>query len=370
MIRSPPLAPGGKPHRVAIIGSGNWGSAIARIVGANATKQPALLAPKMPMWVYEEVLGRGVLGGEYTGRKLTEVINETHVNVKYLPGVTLPKNVVAVADLAEAVRGATVLVFVIPHQFLPTVLPVVKANLAPGAVAISLIKGIEFEDGHVKLLTDAIREGLGGGVSVSVLMGANVANDVARDEFCEATIGAPAAAEGALMKAVFHTPTFQINVVSDCHSVELCGALKNVVALGAGFCDGLGYGSNTKAAIMRIGLCEMITFARLFSPEKKCSPETFFESCGMADLITTCVGGRNRRCAEVFARAKGQKSWDAIEKELLNGQKIQGVGTCEQVQKCLERAGVVKQFPLFSRIHSISFEGKPVESICDLHSAL
>merc|ERR1711920_908276 len=120
----------------------------------------------------------------------------------------------------------------------------------------------------------------------------------------------------------------------DIAGVELCGALKNVVALGAGFCDGLGYGGNTKAALIRIGLQEMKAFIRYFYPDVK--DATFLESCGVADLITTCYGGRNRKCAEAFA--KTGKSWDVIEKELLNGQKLQGTLTAKEVHEVLSRA--------------------------------
>merc|ERR1711972_320710 len=121
---------------------------------------------------------------------------------------------------------------------------------------------------------------------------------------------------------MFNNQNFRVRIIEDVPGVELCGGLKNVVALGAGFSDGLDFGGKTKAAIMRVGLQEMKDFIRFFYPETK--DETFLESCGVADLITTCVGGRNRKCAEAFARAKGQKKWGEIEAELLDGQKLQG----------------------------------------------
>jgi len=298
-------------------------------------------------------------------KKLSEIINTTHENVKYLPGVTLPSNVVAVPDLAEAVKGATILVFVLPHQFLPKILPTVKENLAPGAKAISLIKGIDFDDHGLVLISNVIREGLG--IDVSVLMGANVANDVAKDEFCESTIGYGIRANGVLFQQLFHRSSFQVNIIEDVAGVELCGALKNVVAVGAGFCDGLDLGSNTKAAIMRIGLSEMKIFCdKLYSGVK---PDTFFESCGMADLITTCYGGRNRKCAEAFARSNGERSWEMIEEELLGGQKLQGTLTANEVHKVLLRKGLLQEFPLFTKIYAISFEGAPVGSICHLNTS-
>ena len=140
-----------------------------------------------------------------------------------------------------------------------------------------------------------------------------------------------------------------------------------MVALGAGFCDGLGLGGNTKAAIVRIGLGEMERFCGDFFSGVQ--SRTFFQSCGIADLITTCYGGRNRKCAAAFAAGAGGRSWAEIERDLLNGQKLQGTITCEDVMTCLVARGRVGHYPLFARIHEIAFQGKPPQSIVDLPAA-
>lgn len=338
--------------KVALIGSGNWGSAIARIIGANVVKDDRF-DNIIKMWVFEE---------EFNGRKLTEIINTDHENAKYLPGVKLPENIVAVPDLAEVAADATLFIFVLPHQFLGRLIPQIKPVLRPGARAISLIKGIDFDDHGVVLISDILRRGLE--IPVSVLMGANVANEVARDEFCEATIGCAESTFGPVLKSLFDAPTFRINVVSDTVGVELCGALKNIVAIGAGFCDGLGYGGNTKAAIIRIGLLEMIRFCKKYYSGVEAS--TFFESCGVADLITTCFGGRNRKCAEAFV--KTGKSWDELEKELLGGQKLQGTLTAAEVNQVLRRTDAVDEFPFFDMVYRIAFTGVPPSKIVELPS--
>ena len=172
-----PAAPTPMPtERVAIIGSGNWGSAIARIVAENAHHFDRF-DKIVNMWVFEETV---TYKGEQ--RKLTDVINTYKENVKYLPGFHFPENVRAIPDLAAAVSDATLLVFVLPHQFLPNILPQVRTALGETAIssgrvrAISLIKGIDFNESGLVLVSDMIRKGLG--VTCDVLMGANVANEV------------------------------------------------------------------------------------------------------------------------------------------------------------------------------------------------
>jgi glycerol-3-phosphate dehydrogenase (NAD+) len=332
------------------VGSGNWGSAIAKIIGRNVL-QLGDFEDEVKMWVYEE---------QVDGKNLTSIINTEHENVKYLPGIKFTENVVADPDLASACTDATMLVFVLPHQFLGRICPQMT-TMKKGCRALSLIKGIEFEEGGPILISNMIKDAMNG-MDVSVLMGANVANEVARDDFCESTVGFANADNGAAFVKLLDCPTFRVGSIGDVAGVELCGALKNVVALGAGFCDGLGMGGNTKAAIIRIGLKETIKFAKMFF--SGIHDDTFLESCGLADLVTTCFGGRNRKCAEAFA--KGEGDWDELEKAMLNGQKLQGTITSKDVMVVLKAKNLAAEFPLFTRIHEIAFEGKPPSSIVEL----
>lgn len=334
--------------KVCIVGSGNWGSAIARIIGHNV-KGNNRFDPMVNMWVFEEMID---------GCKLTEIINTKHENVKYLPGREIPKNVKAVPDITEAVKGAAILVFVIPHQFISKTCDQIKPHLREGAIGISLIKGIDEGPDGLKLISDIIRDKLE--IEVSVLMGANIANEVADEKFCETTIGSKNMDSGAIFKELFQTPNFRVTVINESDTVELCGALKNIVAVGAGFCDGLGFGDNTKAAVIRLGLMEMVAFAKMFC-SGGVSSQTFLESCGVADLITTCYGGRNRRVAEAFV--KTSKSIAELEGEMLNGQKLQGPQTSAEVYKILLKKDMVDKFPLFTAVYQICFEGKQVKDL-------
>ncbi|MBZ3878854.1 Glycerol-3-phosphate dehydrogenase 1-like protein [Sciurus carolinensis] len=380
------------PLKVCIVGSGNWGSAVAKIIGNNVKKLQKF-ASTVKMWVFEETVN---------GRKLTDIINNDHENVKYLPGHKLPENVVAVSNLSEAVQDADLLVFVIPHQFIHKICDEITGRVPKKALGITLIKGIDEGPEGLKLISDIIREKMG--IDISVLMGANIASEVAAEKFCETTIGSKVMENGLLFKELLQTPNFRITVVDDADTVELCGALKvssmrqanatpsmaglnverqssatssmagltliaspvvfliqeNIVAVGAGFCDGLRCGDNTKAAVIRLGLMEMIAFARIFC-KGQVSTATFLESCGVADLITTCYGGRNRRVAEAFARTG--KTIEELEKEMLNGQKLQGPQTSAEVYRILKQKGLLDKFPLFTAVYQICYEGRPVSEM-------
>jgi len=252
---------------------------MAKVIGNNCAKL-SHLDSEVRMWVFEEMVD---------GKKLSDIINEENENVKYLPGIKLPKNVVAVPDIADACRDANVLIFVLPHQFLGTLCSQIQGQVASDCIGISLIKGVHFDDSGIVLISDLIKADMGG-MDVSVLMGANLANEVAKGAFSESTIGYTNQDNGKLLHSIFNDKSFKVTSVADIPGVEVCGALKNVVALGAGFVDGMGLGDNSKAAIIRIGLMEMKKLIQHFFPGAQDS--TFFESCGVADLIVTCYGGR------------------------------------------------------------------------------
>jgi glycerol-3-phosphate dehydrogenase (NAD+) len=137
MQQANPMESAEQLDRVCIIGSGNWGSAIATLVGKNCERLP-FYHTQVNMWVYEEM----VTLDDGSEQKLTEVINTRHENVKYLPGIPLPENVKAVPDLAEACKDATLLIFVLPHQFLPRLMPVIRESANPSCRGVSLIKGL------------------------------------------------------------------------------------------------------------------------------------------------------------------------------------------------------------------------------------
>uniref|UniRef100_A5B7F6 Glycerol-3-phosphate dehydrogenase [NAD(+)] n=1 Tax=Vitis vinifera TaxID=29760 RepID=A5B7F6_VITVI len=348
--------------KVTVVGSGNWGSVAAKLIASNTLKLSSF-HDEVRMWVYEEILP--------SGEKLSEVINQNNENVKYLPGIKLGKNVVADPDLEHAVKDATMLVFVTPHQFMEGICKRLVGKIRGDAEAISLIKGMEVKMEGPCMISTLITDLLG--INCCVLMGANIANEIAVEKFSEATVGYRENRDIAeRWVRLFSTPYFMVSAVQDVEGVELCGTLKNVVAIAAGFVDGLEMGNNTKAAIMRIGLREMKAFSKLLFSSVRDS--TFFESCGIADLITTCLGGRNRKVAEAFARNGGKRSFDELEAEMLQGQKLQGVSTAREVYEVLSHRGWLELFPLFTAVHEISTGRLPpsaiVEYTIEVHTSL
>ncbi|XP_040572854.1 glycerol-3-phosphate dehydrogenase [NAD(+)], cytoplasmic [Lepeophtheirus salmonis] len=331
---------------ISIIGSGNWGSTIARIIGSTVLQHNTIFKPTVNMWVKDELID---------GKSLVDIINQTHENVKYLPGKKLPYNVIAVSDIVKATATADFIVFVLPHQFIKSTCSLLKGKLKSNVKGISLIKGFEkHPEGGLKLISQTLKETLD--IPISVLMGANIAHEVADEMFCETTIGCSEGEETEnIYKLLFSTSNFRVVVVKDETTVEICGALKNIVAVGAGFIDGLKMGDNTKAAVIRLGLMEMIRFTELFFSTPASSMSTFFESCGVADLVTTCYGGRNRRVAEAFVQSN--KSIAELELEMLGGQKLQGPETAAEVHHMLKKRNMEDQFPLFTSVYRIC-EGK------------
>ncbi|KAK8050420.1 hypothetical protein PG994_012150 [Apiospora phragmitis] len=395
-----------KRHKVTVIGSGNWGSTISKIVAENTKEHPEIFEPEVHMWVYEEDVVIPKDSPHYDEsvgdqpQKLTSVINKYHENVKYLPGIKLPSNLIANPSVVDAVKDSSILIFNLPHQFIDRVSAQIKGKIVPFARGISCIKGVHVTDEGISLFSEWIGDGLG--IYCGALSGANIASEIAAEKWCGTTIAydpppmdssrnpsprsttpirssakdsdinlsiTPLAdmqhkdARGRTSKTklvptfqtLFERPYFLVSMVSDVAGVSLGGALKNIVALGAGFVVGLGLGDNAKSEIVRRGLLEMIKFGKEFFKETV-QPETFtIESAGVADLITSCSSGRNFRCAS-HAVEQGVSVSEIEEKEL-NGQKLQGTTTAMEVHSFLKVHNMEKDYPLFTAVNDI-IEGK------------
>jgi len=184
------------------------------------------------------------------------------------------------------------------------------------------------------------------------MTGANIANEVAEKVFSEATIGSRDDKHNEIIRQLIDTPVFRLRFYPDVEIIEMLGALKNIVAMLAGFSEGLKAGFNTRAAVIRLGFREMINFCRLYKQES--TPDIYLESCGIADLIASALGGRNYNGAKKMAETN--KSLKDIEKEDLNGQSLQGPGTAKEVYRYLQAKNLLDQYPLFRDAHLICEE--------------
>ncbi|KAI4918081.1 Glycerol-3-phosphate dehydrogenase [NAD(+)] [Alternaria incomplexa] len=393
----------GRKHKVTIVGSGNWGTTMAKLVAENVKEHPSLFEETVQMWVFEEDYTFSKDSPHYSGsgkpEKLSQIINKVHENVKYLPNIKLPSNVVANPDLPDSCKDSTMLIFVLPHQFIARSSQQLVGKILPYARAICCTKGVDVSEKGIRLMSETI--GMTLNIYCGALSGANIASEIAQEKYSETTVaydpppmdsrnptpsGSPSASQTDLtahvdlidpskkkpskrsahltalpneypplshenVRKLFHRPYFHVHIVNDVAGVSLGGALKNIIALAAGFVDGLGWGDNAKAAVMRVGILEMVKFGKAFFGESARTSTFTEESCGVADVVTSCMGGRNFRCAKM-AIARGKTIYE-IEQSELNGQKLQGTSTAYEVNEFLKAEGMEDEFPLFTAVYNI-----------------
>ncbi len=264
--------------RVAVIGSGSWGTAFATITAEKG-------APTT-LWARRQ--------------ELADAINERHRNDEYLDGIALPPSLRATTDLERCVTGASCVVMAIPSQSFRSIFVDVLPLLGPDVPVVSLAKGIE--QGTDLRMTEVMHEE---GLHVDracVLTGPNLAKEVAR-RAPAATVVACADEERAKeLQALFMAPYFRVYTNPDVIGCEMAGAMKNVIAIAAGIADGMKFGDNAKASLLTRGLAEL---ARLGS-RLGGNPLTFAGLAGMGDLIATCVSklSRNRFVGEELGKGR------------------------------------------------------------------
>ncbi|MDN4074576.1 NAD(P)H-dependent glycerol-3-phosphate dehydrogenase [Fictibacillus terranigra] len=321
-------------EKVAVVGAGSWGTALALVLADNGHD--------VRIW------GRR--------QKQIEEINSLHTNEKYLPGVSLPEELRGFTDLQEAVSGAGTILLVAPTKAIREVLGDLTAHLDQPVTIVHASKGIEPET--YKRVSEIIEEEVPADKrkSIVVLSGPSHAEEVSLRQPTTVTVSSSDIEEAEFVQDLFINQNFRVYTNPDIVGVELGGSLKNIIALGAGMSDGLGYGDNAKAALITRGLAEI---ARL-GTKMGANPLTFAGLTGIGDLIVTCtsVHSRNWRAGNMLG--KGEALEAVLEKM---GMVVEGVRTTKAAYQLAQKENV--EMPITNVLHDVLFDGKNAKEAVD-----
>jgi glycerol-3-phosphate dehydrogenase (NAD(P)+) len=313
--------------RVAVVGTGAWGTTMSVLLGS---RESVVLLARRPDKATRLQLDRR--------------------NDENLPGVELPPSVV-VTDDVERVASADLVVFAVPSAHLREVARLVGPSIARAADVLSLVKGLE--GGTLLRMSQVIAEAAGLDVGrVAALSGPNLAIEIARGLPASAVVGAEDQDLARRIQGRVGTRSFRLYVNADITGVELCGALKNIVAIAAGAADGLGFGDNGKAGLITRGLAEMIRLGLAAGA----NPLTFAGLAGIGDVVATCASGLSRNHRLGVELASGRR-WAEIEATLPGV--AEGAYTVEAALALAERLGV--EMPIAREVRAALFEGKSVQ---------
>ena len=318
---------GPKPT-VAVLGSGSWGTALAVHLGRTGH--------------------RTILWGIETDELMA--MTRDRVNSRYLPGVTLPERVEIEHDFARAVGDADQLLIVVPSHAFREVLERAKPLLKAGQRVAWATKGFELATG--KLPHEVAAEVLGPGVPMAVLSGPTFAKEVGAGLPSAMVVASKDADYAMQLARGISGENFRAYASSDMIGVEVGGAVKNVLAIGAGISDGLGFGANTRVALITRGLAEMMRLGVALGAER----DTFMGLAGLGDLVLTCTDNqsRNRRCGLLLAAGKTAEQAQA---EI--GQVVEGVLAARAVHDVARRLGV--EMPISEQIYQVLYAGVPAK---------
>lgn len=331
--------------RVTVLGDGGWGTALAVVAARQGTDVPRTAKP----------LGTGSSEARRKNDVLlwsafpeyAKVLADKHENVKFLAGVPLPKEIRISSDLKDAVDFADIIILAIPTQFLRNILYKVKTLKFAGKIFVSVAKGIEKKT--CLRPSEIIQSVIGDKIPLVILSGPSHAEEVARNIPTLVVVAARKESDAAAVQAAMMDTYFRIYVQTDIVGVELGGALKNVIAIAAGVCDGLKFGDNTKAGLISRGLFEMTRLGI----RQGANPNTFFGLSGLGDLVTTCFSkhGRNLRVGRELG--EGKKIAD-----ILKGMEMvaEGVDTAASVHELCQKINL--KLPIMEEVYNILFHDK------------
>jgi len=305
------------------VGDGSWGTTIA-IVLAGAGHDVTLWSA-FPDYARKLAAGRE--------------------NEKFLPGFHIPQSIDIVSEIADATVGRDFVVFAVPSLYLRGVLERLK-GVTPDGIAVSVTKGIEYE---TFLRPSQLIRQLLGELPVCVLSGPCHAEEVARRMPTSLVAASSDARVARQVQRLFSTERLRVYTNDDVIGVELAAAVKNVIAIAAGICDGLGFGDNAKSALLVRGIVEITRFGTRFGAR----PATFNGLAGIGDLITTCISPFGRNRAVGYEIGRGAKLDDVIAGMDMVAE---GVHTTRSVKMMADQAGI--EMPITSAVYAILFDGK------------
>jgi glycerol-3-phosphate dehydrogenase (NAD(P)+) len=311
-------------RKIAIIGDGGWGTTLAI----------HLAKKKYPV----------VLWGAFAD--YVALVKKTRESKKFLPGYRIPSSVDLTADLQQAVSFGDLIILAVPSEYLTDVLKKIKTTSYKGKTFLSVVKGIH--PVSFKRMSQIIKEELGP-VSLAVLSGPTIAGEVAAGLATTAVIACPQPKLVQQIQKIIHSETFRIYTNDDVAGTEIGGSIKNVIAIACGVCDGLGLGSNAKAAVLTRGLAEMTRLGVALGGKR----ETFYGLTGLGDLVTTCVSPKSRNRSVGEALGKG-----APIKKVLGSMAMvaEGVITSKAVYRLSRKMKI--PMPITEQVYKIVFEGK------------
>lgn len=314
--------------RVTVLGAGAWGTALARLLVQNGHE--------VRLWTWQH--------------EHAEDLRAHRENRAFLPDVSLPEGLQATSHLAEALAGSEWVVLVVPSHAVRATLEQCRACLPEGASWICASKGIE--EGSLHLMSDVLADVLGPAVAAqsAVLSGPSFAREVARGMPTNVVAAATDLAVARRAQELCSNEWFRVYTSMDPTGVEIGGALKNVIAIAAGACDGLGFGYNTRAALITRGIAEM---ARL-AVAKGGQVLTLAGLSGLGDLILTCTGELSRNRTLGFALGSGKPIEEALAS--LPGV-AEGYLTAKSAHALAERLGV--ELPITEAVYAVLHGGKP-----------
>ena len=313
--------------RIGILGAGSWGTALAILLHDNGHD--------VTVWsIHEEEV---------------EALNTTRRHERKLPGVEIPEGILFTTDMKETMSDKDVCVLAVPSPFIRSTCQKMKQYVRAGQIIVNVAKGIE--ENTLYTLTDIIEEELPY-ADACVLSGPSHAEEVSRRLPTTCVVSSRTRKTAEYLRSVFVSPVFRVYISPDMLGIELGGALKNVIALAAGTADGLGYGDNTKAALITRGIAEI---ARL-GIKMGGKPETFYGLTGIGDLIVTCASVHSRNRKAGYLMGQGYTMEEAMKEVQMV---VEGVYSAKAALELSRKYQV--EMPIVEQVNKVLFEHKNAE---------